>query len=555
MNYYIFSQTINLVAFAAFGLLVYLGNRRNPLNRSFTFFAFLVCAWVVPYIFWQLAADANTALLWLRILMIGAIFIPVSFLQTTTILLGIDQQKKKLIYFFYTLFSIFLLSNLTPLFIAGATKNYFSFFSPIAGPAFHFFLFSWGACSVYTFYLLWQHYQSATGILRKQILYFLIGIVVGLLGGSTNYLIWYGIPFPPIGNPLVGIAVVLWAYAVLKHHLFNLKVIVAELLTFGIWILFLSRILFSSGVSDTGRIIDLVLFPIVIVFGVLLVRSVFGEVKQREQLEDLTQHLQQKVEEQTGEIRKAYEVEKRARLEIEALAKAKDQFILTTQHHLRTPLTIFRGFLNKVLENQKNPIQEEHRQDLQKASGAAERMNHLINDFLDITQLEIGQTALNLQPINLQKVITEIHEDLLPELEKKNLVFEADFSEAAVAVSFPADYGKIKIALYNLIDNAIKYTETGKITIQADVITHPIEHLKAIRIIIQDTGIGIPPEELPQIFHLYFQRGQIAEKVYTTGRGIGLTLAKGIIDAHRGRISAESEGAGKGARFTVELPL
>ena len=181
MNYYIFSQTINLVAFAAFGLLVYLGNRRNPLNRSFTFFAFLVCAWVVPYIFWQLAADANTALLWLRILMIGAIFIPVSFLQTTTILLGIDQQKKKLIYFFYTLFSIFLLSNLTPLFIAGATKNYFSFFSPIAGPAFHFFLFSWGACSVYTFYLPWQHYQSATGILRKQILYFLIGIVVGLL--------------------------------------------------------------------------------------------------------------------------------------------------------------------------------------------------------------------------------------------------------------------------------------------------------------------------------------------------------------------------------------
>ena len=102
----------------------------------------------------------------------------------------------------------------------------------------------------------------------------------------------------------------------------------------------------------------------------------------------------------------------------------------------------------------------------------------------------------------------------------------------------------------------MKYNkEGGEIKIKGEKTRHPIERDKQIyRITIEDTGIGISPEELPKLFTQYFQRGKEAEKIYTTGRGIGLVLTKNIISAHGGRVWAESEGRNKGARFVVELP-
>jgi len=103
----------------------------------------------------------------------------------------------------------------------------------------------------------------------------------------------------------------------------------------------------------------------------------------------------------------------------------------------------------------------------------------------------------------------------------------------------------------------VKYNkDEGSVHIVGDKVSHPIERQRKIfRLTVSDTGIGISPEELPKLFVMYFERGKIAEEVNTTGRGIGLVVARNIINAHGGRIWAESLGNGKGTKFTIELPV
>ncbi|MBI1839039.1 MAG: ATP-binding protein, partial [Candidatus Colwellbacteria bacterium] len=152
------------------------------------------------------------------------------------------------------------------------------------------------------------------------------------------------------------------------------------------------------------------------------------------------------------------------------------------------------------------------------------------------------------------KVIEEAILDLKPEMDKKNI--QATLN-APMGLSLNLDPVRFKEAITNIIDNAVKYGyQNGSIDIKIEEVAHPIEKDKqSLRVIVQDNGIGIPREELSKLFMLYFERGDEARKVYTTGRGIGLAITKNIIQAHGGRIYAESDGKGKGARFVVEVPM
>ena len=272
------------------------------------------------------------------------------------------------------------------------------------------------------------------------------------------------------------------------------------------------------------------------------------------QLQDLTHNLQQKVDEQTVEVKQAYEVEKKARVELEELDKAKDQFIMTTQHHLRTPLTIIKGYVDFLSNRPPETTLAESKDVLSKTSVAADRLASLVNELLDISQTQVGKSLINKQQINIKKLIKEITDELSPGIEEKLLKTVINIPEDSV---IEADFQKLKEALTNLIDNAVKYNQAGgSITIKGERTRHPIERDKEIyRLTIENTGIGLTPEELSQLFTQYFQRGKEAEKLYTTGRGIGLAVTKNIIQAHQGKIYAESGGRGQGARFVVELPV
>jgi signal transduction histidine kinase len=141
------------------------------------------------------------------------------------------------------------------------------------------------------------------------------------------------------------------------------------------------------------------------------------------------------------------------------------------------------------------------------------------------------------------------------QLKKKSLRLSISFSPEAQKVKVSADKRAMKAVLSNLLDNAIAYTPSGSIIIEGSVTHHPIEKKLYARITITDTGIGIAPEEIGTLFTHLFERGKEAADLNTVGKGIGLTLSKNIIQAHRGTIEASSSGKGKGATFTILLPL
>src|SRR3989338_3265144 len=261
------------------------------------------------------------------------------------------------------------------------------------------------------------------------------------------------------------------------------------------------------------------------------------------ELQDLTNNLQKRVDEQTEEIKRAYEVEKKARVELEELDKVKDQFILSTEHHLRTPLTVARGYVDVIKNSDPETPIKTVSEKVGKIGEAMDKLGNLINELLDISQLQTGKAILK--------------EELHDEIERKDLNIKLSFPENPVVSEISVDIAKITSALSNIIDNAIKYNkEGGVLEINGNPAQHPIEKDKKVyRIMIKDTGIGVSPEEMPKLFSYHFERGKEAEKMYATGRGIGLAVAKSIVQSHGGKIFAESEGQGKGTTFTVELPI
>ncbi|MDP2705569.1 MAG: HAMP domain-containing sensor histidine kinase, partial [Patescibacteria group bacterium] len=246
-----------------------------------------------------------------------------------------------------------------------------------------------------------------------------------------------------------------------------------------------------------------------------------------------------------------YEVEKKARIELEELDKAKDQFILTTQHHLRTPLTIVKGFIELSLDEKE--ANQNVKTYLGKADDAVERMSGLINDLLSVSQVEIGKVKP--QPVVLREVIEEMRSELSPAIEGKGISFVITFSPEAGNIKIAADRKIIKAALYNLIDNAVKYTSKGGVTVHGEIFK-PVEgDIPFLKVDITDTGIGIDQKDLPLIFNRFFERGAEAQKVNLAGKGIGLALSKRIIESHGGMVSVSSPGKEKGSTFTVKFPV
>jgi signal transduction histidine kinase len=387
------------------------------------------------------------------------------------------------------------------------------------------------------------------GMIFAAVFNLIFNIILPIVYGSTKY--------HEIGDYSWIPFVILVAVSIVKRNLFGIRIVLVYTLVSAISVLLLLDILVFQN-DSFARVLKIFTLLGFLYFGRSLIKSVTKEIELREQLQNLNLHLQEKVDEQTVEIRKAYEVEKKARVELQELDKSKSEFILTAQHHLRTPLTIIKGFTRSILDNTslETPFSKV-KDNLSKVDAASDRLMSLVNEFLDISQMEVGKSILKLEKTNIKPLIEDIIAELKPDIEKNHITVTYPQEE----VSYPQisiDPKKLKEALMIFVDNATKYNskENGRITIITKTTNHPIERDKKLyQITIENTGIGIKPEELPKLFTHYFERGEEARKLYATGRGLGLNIAKSIINAHNGTVRVESEGEGKGARFIVELPL
>lgn len=224
----------------------------------------------------------------------------------------------------------------------------------------------------------------------------------------------------------------------------------------------------------------------------------------------------------------------------------KDEFVSMASHQLRTPLTSVKGYISMVLEGDAGEISEPQRQLLAEAFNSSERMVHLIGDFLNVSRLQTGKFVVDRHEVDLAK-ITEQEVDGIKQIAASHSVELKLLKTPRLPVLY-LDEGKMRQVIMNFIDNAVYYSpERTRITVKLSV-----EDGEVI-LRVKDQGMGVPAEEQSHLFTRFF-RAENARKQRPDGTGIGLYLAKKIIDGHDGKVIFESE-LGRGSTFGFRLPI
>ncbi len=230
------------------------------------------------------------------------------------------------------------------------------------------------------------------------------------------------------------------------------------------------------------------------------------------------------------------------------LDQLKATFVANVSHELRSPLVATEKAISLILSKSTGELSENQEQFLTIAQRNLKRLTIIINDLLDLSKLEAGKVDLKREPTSLEVVINEAVEGLSVWAGTKRISIEKRIGSGLPRINI--DPGKIIQVLNNLIGNAIKFTPSdGKIAVEAIL----REQTKGIEVSVRDTGLGIDENDLHKVFDKFYQSG---ERVATdvSGTGIGLSIAREMVELHGGKIWAESE-KGKGAKFTFILPL
>ena len=260
----------------------------------------------------------------------------------------------------------------------------------------------------------------------------------------------------------------------------------------------------------------------------------------------MTERLKENVEQLEESNRKLAGVNE----ELKELDRMKSDLLANVSHELRTPLTAIKGYTDYVLDRKLGPITDKQEKGFVVVQRNLERLSRTINALLDFSRLEMGRVSVNLQPFELGPLTESILAGLRAELERNGLVARAELAPDLPQVI--GDRDKISQVLENLVVNALKFTPAGgRITISAS--REPGAPRPLAQIVVADTGIGIPADQIAKIFNRFHQVDGSTTRRFG-GVGLGLAIVKSILEAHGTAIRVESE-AGKGTRFRFMLPL
>ena len=229
----------------------------------------------------------------------------------------------------------------------------------------------------------------------------------------------------------------------------------------------------------------------------------------------------------------------------------KTKFLTYAAHNLRTPATAFRWALSDFLKDDYASLPKDTQKSLHELYAISLTLMSLIEDFLDVSKIELHQFEISLKPEPLSRMKEEAHRiihELTPIAKEKHISIKTSLALAKEDTVFLVDMPRIARVMENLVENAVHYTlDHGHISVE-------LEHKKdAVQFSITDTGIGIPEKEQEHVFEQFF-RSSNAKKHKSTGSGIGLFLAQKLVEAHGGQISFESK-EGKGSTFVFTLPI
>lgn len=474
-----------------------------------------VAVWSFAYCIWLSVKTESAALFWSRMLNSGATFIPIFYLHWILSILNLSDKKKYILYAGYAFTFFCAAFSFSPLYIT-SVKPVLDFpFWPQAGPLYIIFLiFGYFGLTIYGLSLLLKMRKGQTIERIHQINYLLLGSIFGFGGGASNFPLMFGISiFPPIGQSVVVFYIIIFGLATLRYHLFEIKIILTEMLV-GIMGIVIT-ILFFLMPTVSLKLLTGVILLLFVVFGYYLIIAIHQEVAQKE--------------------------------EIERISKLKSEFISIASHQLRTPLAAIRGYTSMLKDGDFGKIPTEASQAVSYIHESSVGMIKLVNSLLSVSRLEKGQVELKPEAVSVEKLVEESIRDVELLAKEKKIYLKYKKPKTPLPI-ISADPEKLKQAISNIINNACLYTLKGGITVNLTV--------KNNKIIIQvkDTGVGIEKDDFSKIFKS-FSRGKGSAELYTQGTGLGLYVAKSFVEMHNGKLSVESEGKNKGSTFTFELPI
>lgn len=242
----------------------------------------------------------------------------------------------------------------------------------------------------------------------------------------------------------------------------------------------------------------------------------------------------------------------------EEASRLKSEFLANVSHEIRTPLNGMIGFLKLILEGMADDPEEQN-QFLLEAHGLSIHLLHIINDILDIAKIEAGKMELDCVPVKLDELFSDVENFMAPQAESRNLSFRMQMPPTSDEIVVQGNYQRLLQVMLNLINNAIKFTHEGGITVTADLVLKKTKFQEQqfpgmVRVRVADTGIGVSLDKQDKLFQLFSQVDGSRTRQYG-GTGLGLAISQKLVEAMGGEVHFYSLGEGLGSTVTFTVPL
>ncbi len=336
----------------------------------------------------------------------------------------------------------------------------------------------------------------------------------------------------------------------LKSNLYSSRVYLFELVITTLFIILLMIIIVGSSALETWLIL------LLICSGIILL-NFLGKKRKRE-LEEIKRtinNIRQNVYTQPeeiklgknlmvleGDIKLMFEKVKGDIESMKRLQRVRSEFLGNVSHELRTPIFAIQGYLETLLGGAINDAKV-NKYFIEKANQHTVNLNNLLNDLIDISMIESGEMRMSFRYFKIDDYLKSFANEIKPFAEEKNL--ELVYKPVRESLQLFGDKDRLRQVLNNLVQNAVKYTEKGKIEIFAE------EEAKTGKITVKDTGIGIPDEDLHRIFERFYRVDKARSRA-AGGTGLGLAIVKHIVEAHGSKVEVKSK-VGEGTEFSFWL--
>ncbi|PIZ95879.1 MAG: hypothetical protein COX81_00070 [Candidatus Magasanikbacteria bacterium CG_4_10_14_0_2_um_filter_37_12] len=510
------------------GSVVFYRNRKNASNILFLLFSFSFSFWSIINYF-SLHPPVGYDLFWIRLVLFSAA--PQAFffaLLMHTFPKDHIQLSRRVFWAMMTVLLSQMVASITPFVFVGVSHSA-NGIVPIPGIGMPFYALSLIFFFSFGIYFLIRKFLDAKAEERKALIImgvgFLITIALVLSFLLIAVVVFQNASFVPISPAFVLPLIMAIGYAVTRQKFLNIKLIATEFLV-GLLTIVLSTEALLSG-SWITIIWKLIFASFVAILGSLLIRSVQREIAQREELSKLAKSLE------------------KANLRLKEIDQQKTEFLSIASHQLRTPLSILKGYIELIGDGAYGKPSKEMVKVLGDMDESNERLVKLVDEFLDITRIEQGRTKFVFEHSDMNKLIEGVVEELHERAEAKGLkiIWKPNKSIATVFM----DEEKVRHVIFNYIDNAIKYSETG--TIKVDF----LEERGGIVTKVKDQGLGFNPVDKANFFQKFY-RGENIKGTNVNGTGLGIYVCRKFIEIHGGHVFTNSAGLGKGSVFGFWIP-